>query len=137
MNPLAEHPFERMLAPANVVFHIEWFQRGRSLVGRFVSLVAIEYLDNIELIFHRDISDRSLDQENVFLVDDLEAVPVGILDVVVVENSGAVCFPRDKADSSGRFPYDSGNRGMVDLPGLGWSDRERLAPCEHYQSRSG
>src|SRR5271170_45498 len=79
-----------MLPPAKVVLQIERFHRCRSLVRRLVSLVSIEYLDKVELALDLDVADLPLDQKNVLGVDHLETVFVGILDVVVVVNAGAV-----------------------------------------------
>jgi len=79
-----------MPAAAQVVLQVERFHRGRPLVGRFVSFVAVEDLDKIELSLDLDVAHRPLEQENVLGVDDFETVLIGVLDVVVVGNSSAV-----------------------------------------------
>jgi len=76
-NPLAEDPFQRMPAAAQVVLQVERFHRGRPLVGRFVSFVAVEDLDKIELSLDLDVAHRPLEQENVLGVDDFETVLIG------------------------------------------------------------
>src|ERR1700722_2728941 len=89
-HPFTEYPFERMRAAANVILQVERLDGSGAFVGPLVSFIGVKYLDDIELIFDLNVADRSFDKENVFGVDDFETGLIGIFDVVVVKNSGAV-----------------------------------------------
>src|SRR5208282_3447854 len=89
-HPLAEHPFERMLAAAKVVLQIELILRRRSLVRNLVSFVAVVNQNNIVLVFDLDVTHLPEQEKNVLGVDDFETVPVGILEIVSVGNPGAL-----------------------------------------------
>src|ERR1700687_1896356 len=79
-----------MLPASKIIFQVPLILRGGSVEGVLVSLIAVVNEDEVDVLGLQaaDI-DRTRNDVQVFLLHHLKPVFVGILDVVVVGNSGA------------------------------------------------
>src|SRR5208282_577120 len=89
-DPLAEDPFERMLAAAKVVLELELLLRGGSLVGNLVAFVPVVNQNQIGLVgLHPADVNLPWYQVKGFRAENFETVFVRILDIVAVGNARA------------------------------------------------